>query len=188
MSVFTPFVDSSVLSCGAMQPIAETRPRGAPLGAAPPVPLFVPPPIPTIVPAATLMTPFGLAVPPVIEIDNGRGGVQTFQLPLGFQPPDLPGLGWGANSFPAQQLANMVTAMQTMSATSDVPTPDKVLYANQLEVELGTRSIEVPSGFMDVEQLEQSLGITDSKSKVAKTKRQKEGKSENKAAAQPGCV
>uniref|UniRef100_A0A7S1JIH1 Uncharacterized protein n=1 Tax=Eutreptiella gymnastica TaxID=73025 RepID=A0A7S1JIH1_9EUGL len=185
MSVFTPFVDSSVLSCGAMQPIAESRPRGAPSGAAPPVPLFVPPAVPNFVPAATLLTPFGFAVPPVIEIENGRGGVQTIQVPVGFQVPTLTGLGWGASSFPAQQLANMQT-LQAMSATSDVPTPDKVLYANQLEVELGTRGIEVPSGFMDVEQLEKSLGIVESKSKVTKAKKQKEGKAEKKAIEQPG--
>ena len=199
MSVITPFVDSSVLSCGAMQPNFEGRPRAAPSSGTPPIPLFVPP--------RETSTPVVVSnpvqvVPQVVEIANPA--LQSF--PAAYAIPSVypyqvafpvaqqatiaqQGLQMQLQAsslqawFPTQQFAVAKTAPVVAAGTVPIlqPQPDmtQACYANQIETELGGRPLTLPSDeCLDVEALEESLGIQpEKKSKKNDSKKDSKGKS-----------
>eukprot|EP00668_Euglena_longa_P016148 GGOE01020360.1.p1 GENE.GGOE01020360.1~~GGOE01020360.1.p1 ORF type:complete len:312 (-),score=107.31 GGOE01020360.1:714-1610(-) len=112
MSTVTPYLDSSVVSCGPMQPVLENGWS------------ILPAPVPA----------------PVIV-------------------PTQPYFALGTQLFPSQQLAAMVPAQPFSIVVQAQPELSRAVYANQIEVELGSRNITLPSNdFIDVEQLEHQLG------------------------------
>eukprot|EP00667_Euglena_gracilis_P009799 EG_transcript_9963 len=74
-------------------------------------------------------------------------------------PTAQPYFAVGPQLFPAQQLAAMVSPQPFSIVVQPQPDLSGAVYANQIEVELGSRAITLPSTeFIDVEQLEHQLG------------------------------